>query len=70
MFLVELALVAIIIGIAIGVSNGMMSEGYYLVCSILAIAFILILPGFKILRPQEALVFTLFGKYLLNNTIA
>ena len=63
MFLVELALVAIIIGIAIGVSNGMMSEGYYLVCSILAIAFILILPGFKILRPQEALVFTLFGKY-------
>ena len=51
-----------ILGLVFG---GMLGSGVLIVASVLVLCFgWLLLPGLKVLKPQEALVLTLFGKYI------
>ena len=47
------------------VFGGMLGSGVLIVAGVLVLCFgWLLLPGLKVLKPQEALVLTLFGKYI------
>ena len=51
-----------ILGLVFG---GMLGSGVLIVAGVLVLCFgWLLLPGLKVLKPQEALVLTLFGKYI------
>lgn len=51
-----------ILGLVFG---GMLGSGMLIVAGVLVLCFgWLLLPGLKVLKPQEALVLTLFGKYI------
>ena len=62
LLLVLLAYVAAVLGIVYGAVRG--SLLVMIVCIIWAALGWLLLPGLKVLKPQEALVLTLFGKYI------
>ena len=62
LLLILLAYVAAVLGIVYGAVRG--SLLVMIVCIIWAALGWLLLPGLKVLKPQEALVLTLFGKYI------
>ncbi|MBR5217829.1 MAG: SPFH domain-containing protein [Oscillospiraceae bacterium] len=62
LLLVLLAYVAAVLGIVYGAVRG--SLLVMIVCIIWAALGWILLPGLKVLKPQEALVLTLFGKYI------
>ena len=68
--LVMLITVALLIASVVGIVFGgmMLEEGKSPALFIVSLAYLclfwILIPGFKILKPQEALVLTLFGKYI------
>lgn len=62
----HLVSVALFVLGAVGMGNGRMTLGTVLLAvgGVLMLALIFVYPGLKILKPQEALVLTLFGKYI------
>ena len=62
LLLILLAYVAAVLGIVYGAVRG--SLLVMIVCIIWAALGWILLPGLKVLKPQEALVLTLFGKYI------
>ena len=68
--LVMLITVALLIASVVGIVFGgmMLEEGESPALFIVSLAYLclcwILIPGFKILKPQEALVLTLFGKYI------
>ena len=59
---VLLAYVLATAGLILGAMNGMIA--LMVVCIIIVSLAWILLPGLKVLKPQEALVLTLFGKYI------
>lgn len=69
MLVLLLVIVLYILGIAGCIFGGITAEkggsAVMLIVSIIIVAFTwLLIPGLKVLKPQEALVLTLFGKYI------
>ena len=64
MILLLLTLVVSFIGIIIGIDRGGIAIVLGVLCILIFIAACICLGGLKVLKPQEALVLTLFGDYV------